>query len=108
MKAERISRLTHFKENIMSQTTREQATAALVHVQTTYGQFGYEAGSRTEEFLISDLMKEHDTLEDAQDTADDFRNTLGSIMGGGSTSAYVTRKVYTDLGRIEETRDNWI
>jgi hypothetical protein len=93
---------------MMKTSTREQATAALVHVQDTYGRFGYEAGSSTEERLIGDLTKEHATLEDAKKNSDAFRNTLGFIMGGGGTSAYVTRKVYTDLGRIEETHDNWI
>jgi hypothetical protein len=89
-------------------TTRDQAVAALSHVEAVYGRFGYQAGSDTETKLVSFLLQEHDSLSKAQRTADRFRDYIRSIMGGGGTSASVTRKVYADLDRLNETSDNWI
>lgn len=82
-------------------TTREQAVTALRHVEKVYGRFGFRADSETGEHLVELLLA-------GKSSADEFRNTLWGIVGGGGASAGATRAVYGELDRLDETNPNWI
>lgn len=90
----------------ITKTTEAEARQALQTARETYSRFGYSEAVETELVLI--LTTKNANQREAERRADQFRNLLWDTFSGGGVSASVTRKVYTTLGRSDETDDRWI
>lgn len=95
-------------------TTRNEALEALAPVEKAYSRFGDLADIRAHS-RFSDITSIKERLVDIlvynthkTDAAEEFRHVLWFNLGGLSTSADVTRKVFAALGREDECSDDWI
>lgn len=82
------------------------ARAAVDYGRQIYYRSGWNQAD--EDYLVRLLSREHETMEEAEKTATEFKDFLWARFSSSMTAIRVTYAIYAGVGRSKETNENWI